>query len=212
MGKPAIKRPRHSAAPLGRQYGALPYRLHDGIEILLITSRQSRRWVIPKGWPMKGKTPPAAAAREALEEAGVVGRVGKASVGIYPYVKRLTNGAPLDCTVEVFPLQVRGQRKHWPEQTQRTAHWFAVSEAAAAVEEPALAELIESFGASLAAASPPIKTKFPAKSHAGPPAEPDVKAKPIVKAKPKRTNAKPKKAKAADAKSAAPKSSALTDF
>ena len=151
MGKPAKKKPSRLIAQPGLQYAALPYRRgEDEVEILLVTSRETQRWVIPKGWPMKGKAPYAAAAREALEEAGVVGKVGKEAIGVYHYVKRLKNGAPLDCVVDVFPLQVVRQRKRWPEQGQRTGHWFSVPEAAEAVDEPELQELILRFGQDLA--------------------------------------------------------------
>src|SRR3954470_23354950 len=76
------------------QYAALPYRRRaDGaMEILLVTSRETKRWVIPKGWPIKGRRPHVAAAREALEEAGLVGRVDKEPIGTYRYNKRLKNG------------------------------------------------------------------------------------------------------------------------
>jgi 8-oxo-dGTP pyrophosphatase MutT (NUDIX family) len=143
---------QHTTRP-GLQYAALPYRLGEQIEILLVTSRETQRWVIPKGWPMKGRKPHAAAAREALEEAGVVGKIGKTPIGAYRYVKRLKNGAPLVCSVDVYALNVERQRKRWPEQHQRTAHWFTVAEAAAAVHEPELQDLIERFGRVLAATS-----------------------------------------------------------
>jgi 8-oxo-dGTP pyrophosphatase MutT (NUDIX family) len=130
------------------QYAALPYRLRDGLELLLITSRDTGRWVLPKGWPMKGKTAYAAAAREALEEAGIKGKIGKRSVGAYSYGKRLSNGAVLDCTVEVYPLAVERQLSRWPEQGQRSFRWFTPSEAARSVEEPELATLIEAFAMS----------------------------------------------------------------
>jgi 8-oxo-dGTP pyrophosphatase MutT (NUDIX family) len=129
----------------GLQFAALPWRQGDGLEVLLVTSRESRRWVIPKGWPMKGRKPHLTAAREALEEAGVSGRIGKQPLGSYGYIKRLKNGAPLECRVEVFPLKVERQRKHWPEQHERAARWFAVGEAASAVDEPELQNLIEAF-------------------------------------------------------------------
>jgi len=136
------------------QYAALPFRRGpERLEILLVTSRETHRWIIPKGWPMKGKAPHAAAAREALEEAGVVGKVGKEAIGAYHYVKRLKNGAPLDCVVDVFPLAVARQRKQWPEQGQRTAHWFSVEDAAEAVDEPELRALILAFGQTIAAAA-----------------------------------------------------------
>jgi 8-oxo-dGTP pyrophosphatase MutT (NUDIX family) len=133
----------------GLQYAALPYRAADeGLEILLVTSRDTGRWVIPKGWPLKGEKPRTSAAREALEEAGVIGKIGKIAIGDYAYVKRLKNGAPLACAVEVFALKVIRQRKSWPEQRQRTAHWFPLAEAAVAVREPKLRELIRRFGQS----------------------------------------------------------------
>jgi len=137
---------RNRATRPGLQYAALPYRLGETMEILLVTSRETQRWIIPKGWPIKGKKPYAAAAREALEEAGISGKVGKSPIGAYHYPKRLKNGAVLDCTVEVFEMEVLKQRKRWPEQHQRTARWFTIEEAAAAVEEPELQALIEDFG------------------------------------------------------------------
>jgi 8-oxo-dGTP pyrophosphatase MutT (NUDIX family) len=151
-----MKRPHAKSAGLpgsepGLQYAALPWRRGDELEILLVTSRETRRWVIPKGWPMKGRKPHATAATEALEEAGVVGRISKSSLGDYHYVKQLKNGAPLFCRVEVFPLKVEHQRKRWREQGQRIGHWFPVMEAAAMVDEPELQQLIEAFG--LAAAN-----------------------------------------------------------
>jgi 8-oxo-dGTP pyrophosphatase MutT (NUDIX family) len=129
----------------GRQYAALPFRYLDSLEILLISSRDTGRWVIPKGWPMKGRKPHAVAAREALEEAGVVGRIGKRPLGSYQYVKRLKNGAPLLCTVDVYPMMVKRQRDRWREQDQRTYQWFPAEEAATVVEEPELQSLIDDF-------------------------------------------------------------------
>jgi 8-oxo-dGTP pyrophosphatase MutT (NUDIX family) len=129
----------------GRQFAALPYRDRHGLEILLLTSRDTRRWVIPKGWPMKGLPPHGAAACEAIEEAGVVGRVSKKPIGNFQYTKRLIDGAPLQCTVDVFPLKVAKQLTHWPEQEERTAHWFAPEEASELVDEPDLRALILAF-------------------------------------------------------------------
>ena len=83
---------------------------------MLVTSRETGRWIIPKGWPKKRKTPYASAAREALEEAGVVGKVGKDPIGSYSYKKRLKNGAVVACDVQVFPLKVKRQQTSWPER------------------------------------------------------------------------------------------------
>ena len=87
------------------QYGALPYRFtHDAaLEILLLTTRRSKRWIIPKGWPIKGLRPAKSAAREALEEAGVRGRVGAKSIGLFAYDQILDeNGIQVSCEVRVF--------------------------------------------------------------------------------------------------------------
>ena len=155
-----------SAQEPGRQFAALPYRDRHGLEILLLTSRETRRWVIPKGWPMKGLPPHSAAACEAVEEAGVFGRVSKKPIGKFDYIKRLTNGAPLHCTVEVFPLKVAKQLTHWPEQKERTVHWFAPQEASELVDEPDLRALILAF--SEAHASSQAKKKAKAEANMAP--------------------------------------------
>jgi len=148
-----------SAQEPGRQFAALPYRDRHGLEILLLTSRETRRWVIPKGWPMKGLSPHGAAACEAIEEAGVFGRVSKKPIGEFQYVKRLKNGAPLQCTVGVFPLKVAKQLTHWPEQKERTAHWFAPDEASELVQEPELSALILAFSDAYARSQEKKKAK-----------------------------------------------------
>ncbi len=127
-----------------RQIGALPFRsLPDGAyDVLLVTSRESRRWVIPKGWPMKGRKPYEAAQQEAYEEAGLIGHIGKRPLGFYLYEKRLKNRDSVLCQVKVFPLEVRKQLNRWPEQHQRELRWFAPAEAAEAVSEPGLSAII----------------------------------------------------------------------
>jgi 8-oxo-dGTP pyrophosphatase MutT (NUDIX family) len=137
------------AAGLGVQYAALPYRRVEQVEILLVTSRDTGRWVIPKGWPMKGRKPFAAAAQEAFEEAGVEGRVAKQEIGFYRYPKQLADGAVRQCTVHVYPLKVERQKKKWREKGQRTCQWFTLEEAAHAVQERELQDLIHLLGISL---------------------------------------------------------------
>ena len=132
---------------LKRQYAALPYRVRNGLEVLLISSRETHRWILPKGWPMKGRKPHMAAAQEALEEAGVVGKMGKEPVGSYRYTKRMKNGATHVCDVTVFPMKVDRQRKRWPEMDQRATRWFPIGEAAKLVGEPELQEVIRNFQA-----------------------------------------------------------------
>ena len=126
------------------QYGALPYRVSSGsrAEFMLVTSRQTRRWVIPKGWPKKGKSPHRLAAREAFEEAGVTGAIGRRSVGSFSYEKRLKDGGLIECEVRVFPLQVKRQSKQWPEMQERRIKWLSASKAAEKVKEPMLGKII----------------------------------------------------------------------
>jgi uncharacterized protein Yka (UPF0111/DUF47 family)/8-oxo-dGTP pyrophosphatase MutT (NUDIX family) len=144
-----------------RQIAVLPYRtLGTGvdapIQILLITSRETRRWVVPKGGMMKGLTAHAAAAAEAEEEAGVIGAVCPTPLGSYRYRKRRSSGASVWADVDVFPLAVTDELDTWDEQHQRDRRWFSLAEAAVAVQEPDLRALIRSFGARefRAAASP----------------------------------------------------------
>ena len=126
------------------QYGALPYRLSAGsrLQFMLVTSRETRRWIIPKGWPKKGKSPRHSAAREAFEEAGVVGAIARRPVGTFSYEKRLRNGGAVVCQVRVFPLEVRRQNKQWPEKRERVVKWLSASQAAEKVKEPKLSAII----------------------------------------------------------------------
>jgi 8-oxo-dGTP pyrophosphatase MutT (NUDIX family) len=126
------------------QYGALPYRKSNGhrAEFMLVTSRETRRWIIPKGWPKKGKSPHRSAAREAFEEAGVLGAVGRQPVGSFSYEKRLKNGGSVECEVHVFPLEVKRQRKEWPEKLERRVKWLSASKAAEKVRNPVLSKII----------------------------------------------------------------------
>jgi 8-oxo-dGTP pyrophosphatase MutT (NUDIX family) len=138
-----------SAPPKRRlQYAAVPYRrLPDGeIEVMLVTSRETKRWVVPKGWPIRGAKPHASAAREALEEAGVLGRTAADAIGAYHYDKRLKNGTQTRCKVEVFPLEVKSQRKRWREKGERKARWFKLTKAVQAVQEPGLRRLLRKLG------------------------------------------------------------------
>ena len=125
-----------------KQVAALPYRKHGkGVDVLLITSRETKRWVIPKGWPMKGKKDWDAAATEAFEEAGIEGTIGRKSIGTYHYVKRKLSG-DLDCKVIVYPLEVKNELKIWPEKAERKRRWFSAEAAAAVVTDDGLDAII----------------------------------------------------------------------
>ena len=129
-----------------RQVAALPWRGEGAaLQILLVSSRETKRWVIPKGWPMKGRTDPAAAAQEAYEEAGVDGVIAQQSVGDYEYLKRLKSGVARLVKVDVYPLQVTGEHATWPEKGQRTLQWMSPVEAAMGVQEPELRDVIARF-------------------------------------------------------------------
>lgn len=129
-----------------RQVAALPWRQGaDGMEILLVTSRETRRWVTPKGGRMPGLTDAGAAAVEALEEAGVEGCVGDEPLGTFRYLKILKRRAPRWCVVSVYPLEVTVVHPVWQEQAERDRLWMSREQAAACVGEPDLAEIIRAF-------------------------------------------------------------------
>ena len=129
------------------QYAVLPWRrtASGDLQVLLITSRESRRWVIPKGWPIKGLTSKRSASREAFEEAGLIGEVGKKKLGVYHYDKRLRSGRTQHVRVTVYALRVLEEAEAWPEQGQRDKLWTRVAEAAPMVDEPELQALIGAF-------------------------------------------------------------------
>lgn len=129
------------------QVAALPWRISsDGqLEVLLITSRGTGRWVLPKGWIDGREVPSTAAAREAFEEAGIKGRISPHELGRYQYRKEHNQSVPLRCEVAVFPLEVTEEHEKWPEKAMRTKNWLSPGKAAALVKEQDLAELISTF-------------------------------------------------------------------
>ncbi len=130
------------------QYAALPFRLVDGQpEVLLVTSRETKRWIIPKGKPEKGLSACEAAAQEAYEEAGVTGFVSTKAVASFPSVKRLRSGIEVPAVVRVFLLDVQAILDDWPERTQRERGWMSPGEAAMRVTESGLVQLMLDFGA-----------------------------------------------------------------
>lgn len=135
--------------PCRVQVAALPWRpTEDGsFEVLLVTSRGTGRWVLPKGWPEKREERHEAAAREAAEEAGVDGAISPSAIGRFYYGKLLASGMRWRCEVFVYPLQVDRIADKWPERKSRTRRWYRPQEAARLVNEPDLGELIAGFGA-----------------------------------------------------------------
>lgn len=134
--------------PVRMQCAALCYRFKKKTaipEILLITSRDTGRWVIPKGWPMEGKLCHEAAAREAYEEAGVKGEAGAERIGFYMYDKGMDHGLKVQCMVQVYPIVVLDMLKNFPEKGSRKMEWVTFDEAANRVAEPMLKDLILNF-------------------------------------------------------------------
>jgi 8-oxo-dGTP pyrophosphatase MutT (NUDIX family) len=159
---PDVKRsPALSFRPEGAceprtQCAALCWRRAEGrIEVLLVTSRETARWVIPKGWPIDGLPETEGAAREAWEEAGVQGEIGATCLGVYSYDKVIDRAgeAPqaVPCVVAVYPMQVTALRRDFPEAAERRIKWFALDKAARKVVEPELAALIARFDPDAAA-------------------------------------------------------------
>jgi 8-oxo-dGTP pyrophosphatase MutT (NUDIX family) len=126
------------------QYAALPYRQNKAsrTEFLLVTSRETGRWIIPKGWPIKRRSPQVAAAREAREEAGVVGKISRRPIGWFSYEKRLKRGIIIVCKVQVFALKVKRQQESWPEKGQREVQWMSRTKAAKVVADSKLGSII----------------------------------------------------------------------
>ena len=128
------------------QFAALCYRVKRGkIQVLLVTSRRKKRWIVPKGWPMEGKTPEEAALREAWEEAGVTGKSAGPCLGAYTYAKATAETGNLPCLAMLYPVAVKSLAKKFPEAGQRRRRWVSRKKAARLVQEPDLAGLIRQF-------------------------------------------------------------------
>lgn len=130
-----------------QQIGALPYRIsHDGdLEVLLITSRGTGRWIIPKGNPIQGLKAHQVAAREAFEEAGISGKAANRSIGKFRYNKQRPGRSDADVEVTVFPMLVTEQLQDWPERRQRERRWLNPIAASHLVDDIGLKRLLQVF-------------------------------------------------------------------
>jgi ADP-ribose pyrophosphatase YjhB (NUDIX family) len=142
--KKAVQR-AYKGKPL-HQVAAIPFRVtKDGaIRVMLVTSRETRRFTLPKGWRMKGKSDRQAAAVEARQEAGVKGKMLKRSPGSYHYWKRLSK-AFVHVEVVVYLLMVSEESKRWKEFEERSRAWLSLEDAALLVDEPELGTLLRSL-------------------------------------------------------------------
>jgi len=128
------------------QYGALPWRrTPDGLQILLITTRNTRRWIVPKGWPEAGRSPQECAAQEAFEEAGVSGAVAKEAIGVFNYKKQLKSGQMINCQIRIYAMEVSAVAAGWPEKNARRTKWCQLAEALTLVDDPGLRRIIARF-------------------------------------------------------------------
>lgn len=127
------------------QFAALCFRVvDDKTQVLLITSRGTGRWIIPRGWPMDNKTPSEAALTEAWEEAGVKGKALEATLGLYSYTRGI-GGEDVPCVAMVYPVRVKSVEDEYPEAGQRQREWLSPKKAAKRVVEPELARIIKDF-------------------------------------------------------------------
>lgn len=129
-----------------RQVAALPWRKRgDMIEVLLVTTRSTRRWVIPKGWPMTDKADHQAAAQEAFEEAGVRGTINLQALGQFRYNKVMASGENRRIAVTIYDLAVTKEVSVWPEQAQRERRWMSLSQAMQLASDVELVPLLLKF-------------------------------------------------------------------
>lgn len=129
------------------QHAALCYRRTSAgaPQVLLITSRDTGRWVLPKGWPKKTESGGESAMRESWEEAGVIGRLTEGCAGVYSYDKTMPDGPARPCCVAVHVIEVQYLESDFPEKDVRRREWFNPDQAAIAVDEPELKMLLAGF-------------------------------------------------------------------
>jgi 8-oxo-dGTP pyrophosphatase MutT (NUDIX family) len=134
---------------LRTQFAALCYRIKDDkLQFCIVTSRRSKRWIVPKGWPMHGETSMDAAATEAFEEAGVRGKIYPRPIGVFSYYK-VRSQDELPCMAVVYPLKVKKILKRWPEDRERERKWVSRKKAAQMVDDPELSVIIQTFNPDL---------------------------------------------------------------
>jgi len=147
LGRAATKAPQ--VKDVVQQYAALPFRVRDGeLLVLLVTTRGTGRWIIPKGNPEKNRKPHEVAKQEAFEEAGVRGRVQRKRLGAFEFVKSPDDSAGVAalCAVDVYPLAVDEELEDWPEKGMRQREWMTPAQAAMRASEPGLIELFLNMG------------------------------------------------------------------
>lgn len=144
--QPTLKLGAGHKTDVRTQFAALCYRMvKDKPQILLITGRRSLRWILPRGWPMDGRSPSECAAIEAWEEAGASGRIHDQCIGVFAYSKFLGPERGVPCIAMVYALKVKSLSRDFPEAGQRKRKWLTPRKAAARVDEPELAQILRGF-------------------------------------------------------------------
>ena len=140
--KPILRKAKKGKAI--HQVAAIPVRrgAEGHVEVLLITSSTTQRFIVPKGWPMKGKSGRRAATIEAREEAGVIGVALKKPLGIFAYWKRLSERF-VNVVVTVYLLPVAEELPEWEEASKRKRAWLTPVDAARLIDEPQLASIVQ---------------------------------------------------------------------
>lgn len=139
--EPLLQRPKR------QQVAALCYRgVGKGKQVLLVTSRGTGRWIIPKGWPIRGKNGSQSAMQEAWEEAGVrEGTTETAAIGSYTYDKQQSSGWSFPVETMVYPVAVETLEDEFPEVKQRERKWVSPRDAANLVQEPELKSILRNM-------------------------------------------------------------------
>ena len=142
----ALRLEENTKRDVRTKFAALCWRHHKKeTQVLLVTTRRTRRWILPKGWPVDMATPVEAAQAEAWEEAGVKGKAKPICVDIYSSTKDLPDDTTLPIVVAVFPMEIKTIADDWPEKKERKRKWFSLSKAASVVQEPELASILKYF-------------------------------------------------------------------
>lgn len=142
----AVKSPQKG--DMRTQFAALCWRIRDEKpQVLLITTRGSKNWIIPKGWPEHRMTPGNAALREAWEEAGVIGQASELCLGLFSYQKRMADKRFVPCVALVYPVKVTRLARDFPESGQRKRRWYSPKKAASLVDPPELKQILKTFDA-----------------------------------------------------------------
>lgn len=142
----AGKAPDATPLEAKQQFGVLPWRSRKGgMKVLLITSREKGRWIVPRGWPMNGRPPFMTAALEAFEEAGIIGDIDPQPLTDFHYLKGHDDGSRENVKVTLFGMQVQGTLTHWQERGQRKRQWFRLDEAAARLDDAELAHFVRTL-------------------------------------------------------------------